>query len=306
MTRDYDAIIIGTGQAGPPLAARFDREGRKVAVIERHKIGGSCVNAGCIPTKTLVASARVAQLARRAAEYGILVEGDVRADMKQVKARMREISGQSNRGVTRWLEGMDNVTLYRAHARFEGPDTVRVGDELLRAGKIFLNVGTRARVPDMPGLDEIDYLTSTGILELEELPEHLIVIGGSYVGLEFAQMYRRFGSRVTLVEMGPRLIGREDEDVSAAANDRRQDPPALFLGGRFIHASSIAPAPSAWARVREPWIADEIAIGQALQESDQVFLFGGRQLEARNALAFVRVGAPGAATTRGVEFEHRV
>ncbi len=219
MTHDYDAIIIGTGQAGPPLAARFDREGRKVAVIERNKIGGSCVNVGCIPTKTLVASARVAHLARRAAEYGILVEGDVRADMKQVKARMREISGQSNRGVTRWLEGMDNVTLYRAHARLEGPDTVRVGDELLRAGKIFLNVGARARVPDMPGLDEIDYLTSTGILELDELPEHLIVIGGSYVGLEFAQMYRRFGSRVTLVEMGPRLIGREDEDVSDAVRE---------------------------------------------------------------------------------------
>ncbi len=219
MTREYDAIIIGTGQSGPPLAGRFDREGRKVAVIERHKIGGSCVNVGCIPTKTLVASARTAHVARRAADYGIVVEGEVRADMKQVKARMREISGQSNRGVTRWLEGMDNVTLYRGHARLEGPDTVRVGDELLRAGKIFLNVGARARVPDMPGLDAIDYLTSTGILELEQLPEHLIVIGGSYVGLEFAQMYRRFGSRVTLVEMGPRLIGREDEDVSDAVRE---------------------------------------------------------------------------------------
>ena len=214
MTRDYDAIIIGTGQSGPPLAARFDREGRKVAVIERHKFGGSCVNAGCIPTKTLVASARAAQIARRAADYGIVVEGEVRADMKRVKARMREISGASNQGVTGWLEGMDNATLYRAHARFEGPDTVRVDDQLLRADKIFLNVGARPRVPDMPGIGEVDYLTSTSMLELEELPEHLVVIGGSYIGLEFGQMYRRFGSQVTLVEMGPRLIGREDEDVS--------------------------------------------------------------------------------------------
>jgi len=223
MTREYDAIIIGTGQAGPPLAARFDREGRRVAIIERHKIGGSCVNAGCTPTKTLVASARIAHLARRAAEYGIVIAGEVRADMQQVKARMREISGRSNQGVTRWLDGMDNVTLYRGHARLEGPDTVRVGDELLRADKIFLNVGTRVRVPEMPGIDEVDYLTSTGILELEELPEHLIVIGGSYVGLEFAQMYRRFGSRVTLVEKGSRLIGREDEDVSDGVREILQN-----------------------------------------------------------------------------------
>jgi pyruvate/2-oxoglutarate dehydrogenase complex dihydrolipoamide dehydrogenase (E3) component len=219
MIQEYDAIIIGTGQAGPSLAARFDREGRKVAVIERHKIGGSCVNFGCIPTKALVASARAAHFARRASEYGIAVEGGVRADMKKVKARMREISGESNRGVTGWLEGMENVTLYRGHARLEGPDTVQVGEQLLRAEKIFLNVGARARVPDLPGLDEIDYLTSTGLLELDELPEHLIVIGGSYVGLEFAQIYRRFGSHVTLVERGPRLIGREDEDVSDAIRE---------------------------------------------------------------------------------------
>ncbi len=219
MTQDYDAIIIGTGQSGPPLAGRFDREGLKVAVVERHKVGGSCVNAGCIPTKTLVASARAAYMARRAADFGIVVEGEVRADMKRVKERMREISGQSNQGLTAWLEGMENVTLLRGHARFEGPDTVRVGEELLRAGKIFLNVGTRARVPEMPGLDEVRWLTSTGLLELEELPEHLIVIGGSYIGLEFAQMYRRFGSRVTVIEMAPRLIGRDDEDVSEAVRE---------------------------------------------------------------------------------------
>ena len=216
---NYDAIVIGTGQSGPSLAARFDREGLKVAVIERHKIGGSCVNAGCIPTKTLVASARAAHMARRAADFGIVVDGEVRADMKKVKARMREISGQSNQGVTSWLEGMENVTLYRGHGRLEGQDTVSVGDELLQAEKIFLNVGTRARVPEMPGVGEVDVLTSTDLLELEELPEHLIVVGGSYIGLEFAQMYRRFGSRVTVIEMGPRLIGRDDEDVSDAVRE---------------------------------------------------------------------------------------
>ena len=219
MIRDYDAIVVGTGQSGPSLAARCDREGLKVAVVERHKIGGSCVNFGCIPTKTLVASARAAHLARRAADYGIVVEGAVRADMKRVKERMRRISGESSQGVERWLEGLENVTLYRGHGRLEGGDRVRLGDEVLRAPKIFLNVGTRARVPELPGLDEVDFLTSTGLLELDELPEHLIVVGGSYIGLEFAQMYRRFGSEVTVIEMAPRLIARDDEDVSAAVRE---------------------------------------------------------------------------------------
>lgn len=216
MPRNFDAIIIGTGQSGPPLAARFHREGKKVAILERHKVGGSCVNAGCIPTKTLVGSARVAHAARRAAEFGIDVMGEVRADMKRVKARMREISGESNRGVTQWLEGMERVTLIHGHGVLEGSNSVRVHDEVLRAERIFLNVGARARVPELPGLDEIDFLTSTGMLELEELPEHLIVVGGSYVGLEFAQMYRRFGSRVSVLQRGSRLIPREDPDVGDA------------------------------------------------------------------------------------------
>ena len=219
MTNQYDAIIIGTGQSGPSLAARLVSEGWKVAVVERSKIGGSCVNFGCIPTKTLVASARVAHLARRAAEYGIVVDGPITADMKVVKQRMRGVSGQSSSGLTSWLEGMDNLDLYRGHAKLEGPNTVRVNEHVLESGKIFLNVGARSRVPELPGVDEIDYLNSTRLLELEELPEHLIVIGGSYIGLEFAQMYRRFGSKVTLVEMGPRLIGREDEDVSDSVRE---------------------------------------------------------------------------------------
>ena len=216
MATHYDAIIIGTGQAGPPLADRMNREGLKVAVIERELIGGTCVNVGCTPTKALVASARAAHMARRAAEFGIILEGQARVDMKRVNARMREISGQSNKGVTQWIESMENVRLYRGHARFESPNTVRVNEDELQAEKIFLNVGTRARIPDMPGVGEVDFLTSSGLLALDSLPAHLIVIGGSYVGLEFAQIFRRFGCEVTVVEMGSRLIRREDPEVSDA------------------------------------------------------------------------------------------
>ncbi|HSR51142.1 MAG TPA: FAD-containing oxidoreductase [Acidobacteriota bacterium] len=222
MTQEYDAIIIGTGQSGPPLAGEFEKMGQKTAIIERHKVGGSCVNYGCIPTKALVASARVAHQARRSGEFGITA-GGVQADMEQVKSRMRKISAESNEGVTQWLEGMEHIKLIRGHARFEGPHRVRVGSELLSAPKIFVNVGARARVPEMPGLDEVEYLTSTGLLELEELPEHLIVVGGGYVGLEFAQMYRRFGSRVTVVEKGPRLMKQEDEDVADAVAEILSD-----------------------------------------------------------------------------------
>ncbi|MCZ6650059.1 MAG: FAD-containing oxidoreductase [Acidobacteria bacterium] len=214
MATQYDAIIIGTGQAGPPLAQRMDREGLKVAVVERKLMGGTCVNVGCIPTKTLVASARVAHMARRSGDFGVLVDGPVGVDMKRVNARMKEISGQSNTNVTRWLDGMENVRVYHGHAHFESPNTVSVNGELLQAEKIFLNVGARARVPDMPGLAEVDYLTNTSMMEVDFLPDHLIIVGGSYIGLEFGQMYRRFGSEVTVVEMAPRLIQREDEDVT--------------------------------------------------------------------------------------------
>ena len=214
MPTSYDAIIIGTGQSGPSLADRLDREGMKVAVVERKLIGGTCVNTGCIPTKTLVASARAAHIARRAADFGVIVEQPVRVDMKRVKARMKEVSGQSNQGVTSWLEGMEHVSLHRGHARLEGPDTVRVNGEPIRADRIFLNVGARALVPEMPGLEGVDYLTNSSMLEMEVLPEHLIVVGGSYIGLEFGQMYRRFGSEVTIVEKGPRLIARDDLDVT--------------------------------------------------------------------------------------------
>ena len=216
MTEDYDAIVIGTGQSGPSLAARLASEGLKTAVLERKLFGGTCVNVGCTPTKALVASARAAHMARRAADFGVVLEGPVGVDMKRIKARKDEIVRPSTEGVEKWLRGTPNITVYAEHGRLESAGTVRVGGELLRADKIFLNVGARPFVPDMPGLDEVDYLTSSGMMDVDFLPEHLVVIGGSYIGLEFAQMYRRFGSQVTVVEMMDRLIRRDDDDVSEA------------------------------------------------------------------------------------------
>jgi pyruvate/2-oxoglutarate dehydrogenase complex dihydrolipoamide dehydrogenase (E3) component len=211
----FDAIIVGAGQAGPPLAGRLTAAGRTVAVIERKLVGGTCVNYGCIPTKTLVASAHTAHVARRGAEYGIGT-GDVTVDMAKVKARKDGVMLDDRNGVEEWLAGMPGCELIRGHARFEGPHTIRVDDRLLEAEQIFLNVGGRATVPAIPGLDDVEYLTNVGILDLDVLPEHLVIIGGSYIGLEFAQMYRRFGAAVSVVERGPRVTAREDEDVSAA------------------------------------------------------------------------------------------
>jgi len=214
MAIQYDAIIIGTGQSGPALADRVNREGMKVAVIERHLYGGTCVNVGCVPTKTLVASARAAYMARRGAEFGVNINGQINVDMKRVKARKDEVVGQSNTGVTNWLKGLENATLYKGHGRFESPNTVRINGETLEAERIFINVGARAFVPDIPGLEEVDYLTNSSMMEIDFLPKHLVIIGGSYIALEFSQIYRRFGSEVTVIERGPRLISREDEDVS--------------------------------------------------------------------------------------------
>ena len=204
----FDAIIIGTGQAGPPLAARFSAAGKTVAIIERQKFGGTCVNTGCIPTKTMVASAYAAHVARRGDEYGFTVNGDVRVDMKRVKARKDAVSGRSNKGIEEWLRGLKNCTVVQGHARFESSNTVVVNEEVLQADKIYINVGGRAVVPDMPGIHDVPFLTNSSMMGIDFLPEHLVVVGGSYVGLEFAQMYRRFGSEVTVVEMGPYLIGR--------------------------------------------------------------------------------------------------
>ena len=188
MAERYDAIIIGAGQSGPSLAARLTQEGLKAAIIERKLFGGTCVNVGCIPTKTLVASARAAYVARRGADFGVIINGAIEVDMKRVKTRKDGVVRESNEGVATWLKTMTNLTVYEGHARFESPNTVRVNGQLLEAEWIFINVGARAFIPDMPGLNEIDYLTNSSMMEVDFIPEHLLVIGGSYIGLEFAQM----------------------------------------------------------------------------------------------------------------------
>ena len=219
MTTKYDAIVIGTGQSGPFLATRLADAGMKVAIIERKFFGGTCVNAGCIPTKTMVASAYAAHLASRGSEYGVQIPGQISVDMKRVHARMNEIRLSHRKGAEDRLRDHKNCAVYTGQGRFESAHEVSVGNDVLTADKIFINVGARAIVPPMPGVDQINYLTNSSILEIDYLPPHLVVVGGSYIGLEFGQMFRRFGSKVTVVEMAPRLLRREDEDISAAILD---------------------------------------------------------------------------------------
>jgi pyruvate/2-oxoglutarate dehydrogenase complex dihydrolipoamide dehydrogenase (E3) component len=214
MAKTFDAIIVGAGQAGPSLAGRLTAAGKTVALVERQLFGGTCVNTGCIPTKTLIASARVAHEVRRASDYGVRIGGDLSIDMHVVKARMDAVVSNSRNGVEKWLRGMPGCSVYLGHARLESPHEIRIKDAVISAERIFLNVGGRAVVPDMPGVDRVPFLTNSSMLKLETLPRHLLIVGGSYVGLEFAQMYRRFGSEVTVVEKGSRLLAREDEDVA--------------------------------------------------------------------------------------------
>lgn len=218
MTKSYDAIIIGTGQAGPFLAIRLAKAGHKVAIIERGLFGGTCVNTGCIPTKTLVASARVAYMARRAAEFGVNI-GEVNVDMKKVKARKDAIQRPSQEGAESRLREQPNCDVYKGQARFESPHVVSVGDDRLTSDQIFINVGGRASVPPIRGLDQVPYLNNSSMMAVDFLPEHLIVVGGSYIGLEFGQMYRRFGSKVTILQRESRLIPREDPDISDAIKE---------------------------------------------------------------------------------------
>jgi pyruvate/2-oxoglutarate dehydrogenase complex dihydrolipoamide dehydrogenase (E3) component len=215
----FDAIVIGTGQAGPSLARRLVAAGRKVAVVERKYFGGTCVNTGCTPTKALIASAYAAHVARRHADYGVTIGGPIAVDMKAVKARKDAIVAPSRNGVERSLKSLDGCTVYQGHGRFVSRNEVQVGETVLSAPQIFINVGGRAAVPPMPGLDQVPYLTNSSMMDVDFLPEHLVVVGGSYIGLEFAQAYRRFGSKVTVIEMTPRLIAREDEDVSMGVAD---------------------------------------------------------------------------------------
>jgi len=216
MSTSFDAIVIGTGQAGPPLARRLAGAGMRVAVIERHRFGGTCVNTGCTPTKTMVASAYAAYMARRAAHFGVVVGENVRVDMSRVKARKDDIVRDWSNGVEQSLRGLDNCVVYQAHGRFLSPHELEVGSTMLRSERIFINVGGRAIVSSIPGIDRVRALTNSSMMALDVIPEHLIVIGGSYVALEFGQMFRRFGSRVTIVEKSARLLGREDEDIAMA------------------------------------------------------------------------------------------
>jgi pyruvate/2-oxoglutarate dehydrogenase complex dihydrolipoamide dehydrogenase (E3) component len=215
---EYDAIIIGTGQAGPPLARHLAGTGMHVAIIERGRFGGTCVNTGCTPTKTLIASAYAAHVARRGADYGFSAD-DIKVDMKRVKARKDHVVGLSNRGVESSLKNLENCRVYEGHARFVSPHEVQVGSEVLTAEHIFINVGGRAAVPEIPGLDQVEYLTNSSMMDIDILPRHLLVLGGSYIALEFAQMFRRFGSEVSIVQRGPHLLSHEDEDISAAITD---------------------------------------------------------------------------------------
>jgi pyruvate/2-oxoglutarate dehydrogenase complex dihydrolipoamide dehydrogenase (E3) component len=218
----FDAIVVGAGQAGPSLADRLARAGKRVAFVERHMFGGTCVNTGCTPTKSMVASAYAAHVARRAQDYGVVLTNEVSIDMKRVIARRDEIVQKSRKGVEEWLRSNDKITVFLGTAAFESSHVVRAGESRLTAPLIFLNVGGRAAVPQIQGVNDPDpsnrvpFLTNTSLLALDVVPKHLIVVGGSYVGLEFGQMYKRFGSEVTIVEREPRLVSHEDEDVSAA------------------------------------------------------------------------------------------
>jgi pyruvate/2-oxoglutarate dehydrogenase complex dihydrolipoamide dehydrogenase (E3) component len=232
---NYDAIVIGTGQSGPALARRLVAGGQKVAIIERKLFGGTCVNTGCTPTKTLVASAYAAHIARRAADYGVRIGGEVKVDMKAVKARMDSVVAPSRDGVEQSLKTLEGCTVYEGHGRFVAKNKVAVNASELAAKRIFLNVGARAAIPPIPGLDHVPYLTNSSMMDVDFLPAHLIILGGSYVGLEFGQTYRRFGSEVTVIEGGPRLIGREDEDVSQVVADfLKEEGIDVRVGGKVV------------------------------------------------------------------------
>ena len=285
----FDALIIGAGQAGPPLAGRLTAAGHSVALIERHHVGGTCVNTGCMPTKTLVASAYAAQMARRAAQYGVRIGADVNVDMHAVRQRAATVTLNARTGLERWLGEMPHCTLVRGHARFEGATQVRVGERVLTAPRIFINVGARAVVPDIPGLADVPYLTNTSIVALERLPQHLIILGGSYIGLEFAQMYRRFGSAVSVIERGPRLAPREDADISEAIRQILEAEGITIHTGAEVAGVSRAATGAVTVRVRGAGTETQLS-------GSDLLLASGRRPNTDDlglAAAGVEVGAAG-------------
>ena len=236
-TEQFDAIVVGAGQAGPAIAARCSKEGLRTAIIERGHFGGTCVNVGCVPTKTLVASARAMHLARRGAEFGFDV-GGVQVDMARVKARKDGIVGASRESVEIWMRGLKHAEVIVGDARFVAAATLEVAGRRLTAPRIFLNVGGRSVRPDLPGIDSVPTLDNVSIMELDRVPQHLVIVGGSYIGLEFAQMMRRFGAEVTVVERSAQLLPREDEDVSAGIRSILENEGVRFaLGSECLSLS---------------------------------------------------------------------
>jgi pyruvate/2-oxoglutarate dehydrogenase complex dihydrolipoamide dehydrogenase (E3) component len=269
MNNTFDAIIIGTGQAGPPLAKRLSEAGMSVAIAERHLFGGTCVNTGCIPTKAMVASAYAARMARRAGEYGVAVPGGITVDMRAVKARKDGISARSRLGVEKMLRGLKRCSVHNGHARFRSAHEVEIGDTVLRAERIFVNVGGRASVPSVPGVDRVPYLTNSSMMDLDAAPEHLVIVGGSYVGLEFGQMFHRFGSAVTIIEMAPRLLQREDDEVSASIHEvLTSEGIAVRLNARCIRLAG------AQGRVE---VEVDCAEGRPAVEGSHLLLAAGRR-----------------------------
>ena len=288
MSQQFDAIIVGAGQAGPSLAGRLSAAGQRVALVERKLFGGTCVNTGCMPTKTLIASARAAHVARHAADFGVQIAGPVSMDMQVVKARKDKVTLDARHGVESWLKGMAGCTVFEGHARFESAHSLRVGDALLSAERIFLNVGGRASIPDMPGINDVPYLTNSSMMALTELPRHLVIVGGSYIGLEFAQMYRRFGSQVTVVERGPRIISREDAEVSAMVQAiLEREGIAFHLNADSIRfaprGSDIAVGTTAGAEVIGSHVL--VAVGRKPNTDDLALDQAGVQLDARGYIA---------------------
>jgi pyruvate/2-oxoglutarate dehydrogenase complex dihydrolipoamide dehydrogenase (E3) component len=259
MPTHCDAIIIGSGQAGPFLAARLAQSGLQTVLIEREHLGGTCVNDGCIPTKTLVASARVAHMARRAGDYGVAIAGAINVDMKAVKARKDRVVGQSIDSLTQWLSGIAGLRLVRGQARFNSAREVSAAGEDFSAPRIFINVGGRALLPDWMGIDSVPVLTNTSMMALDTLPDHLIVAGASYIGLEFAQMYRRFGSKVTVLEYADRPVTREDPEVSRTVLEILQREGIEFhFGVRRAKVAPVAGARGVHVAINSGCVAHEL------------------------------------------------